>query len=185
MEERNGLYYIKNATLLPPPKPTVKAIYTIEPITEELTSDNGYTIISLPNDNVPVEETEDDHTKTAVPILPNGEEEKFQQKKSNQRQILVETVGEDNEDSADSKDGPSDVTNADYTQHLDKQDPILMEPATTTTTTNSQPTHQHAIRYHHCQLTATSQANTGHAQERIFHHHNTPVGSAPRAGRPT
>jgi hypothetical protein len=28
MEERNGLYYIKNATLLPLPKPTVKAINT-------------------------------------------------------------------------------------------------------------------------------------------------------------
>jgi hypothetical protein len=34
MEERNGLYFIKNATLLPPPRPTVKSTTTLVPIME-------------------------------------------------------------------------------------------------------------------------------------------------------
>ena len=35
MEERNGLYYIKNATLLPPTLPTTKTMRTMQPIEEE------------------------------------------------------------------------------------------------------------------------------------------------------
>ena len=35
MEERNGLYYICNATLLPPVTPTAKAMHTMPPIAEE------------------------------------------------------------------------------------------------------------------------------------------------------
>jgi hypothetical protein len=40
MEERNRLHCIKNATLLPPVKPSVKAMHTIEPI-HEVSSDDG------------------------------------------------------------------------------------------------------------------------------------------------
>ena len=40
MEERNGLYYIKNPTLLPPPKPNIQSLSKIWPIPEETNADN-------------------------------------------------------------------------------------------------------------------------------------------------
>ena len=60
MEERNGLYYIINATLLPPSKPSVKAMNTIEPIVEECSdeeSDHEKETTTASTDGNPTERT--------------------------------------------------------------------------------------------------------------------------------
>jgi hypothetical protein len=49
MEEQNGLCHIKNATLLPPIKPSVKAMQTVEPI-EEANSNDGSDILEQENE---------------------------------------------------------------------------------------------------------------------------------------
>ena len=55
MEERNGLYCVKNATLLPPPKSTVKVIQTIESIDEMNADEESETSLTPPDIELSVE----------------------------------------------------------------------------------------------------------------------------------
>jgi hypothetical protein len=129
MEERNGLYYIKNAILLPPPKPTVKGMNTIEPI-DEYNPEDTQVDQAHPDAHVPitVDTAADKEGIKAVPTPPAADKEGIKAvptPPASPEQIKVETV----EDGDTNKDTPSSVSRDTYlcthTVFMEPTDPSL------------------------------------------------------------
>jgi hypothetical protein len=121
MEERNGLYYITNATLLPPPKPSVKAMQTIEPIHEERSDD-----------------TSDTQTQTIEPMYEERRDKASDEPSPHAKlkpPIQIETVTDETEETPKPKPDADEY----LSQHGVFMEPILEKPKATQTPVTSPP----------------------------------------------
>jgi hypothetical protein len=133
MEERNGLCYIKNATLLPPPKPTAKVTNTIKPTAEEPDQPT-----EAPGEDPPIKDTTPTRIKpdppgaqgmaqakpaTTDPPPPQSHRTKTDTKPrlKSTRDVEVETVEEDSDNRDQRPDDKRD-------EHLQEQGGMFMEP---------------------------------------------------------